>query len=104
MRLHRRNGKIYAFQAVKREGRVTTRYLGRGLVALLAMDVHRFVRDRRQKIQNDHKIARQRLQTLDSASQQLRAATRALYCGVLYASGCHLNRRQWRRRRGVQEA
>lgn len=104
MRLRRQCGNIYAFQPVIREGRATTVYFGSGLVAQLALDVREFVRNRRQTIQNDHQRARQRLQTLDGAARQYQAAIWTLFSGSLYAGGCHLNRRQWRRRSGPQQA
>lgn len=98
-----RNGRTYAYRSVRRGGRVTSRYLGSGSLALLwemvgrhdAMAGAEERAERREARQAEAERGRALIDRLDRRADAGIAAAVA----TLEAAGCHRHKGQWRRRR-----
>jgi hypothetical protein len=98
MALIRRGGCQFFIRSFRRNGRVTSRYLGSGEAALEAARVHTEARSRTE----DRRRARSEELALwsqfDVAITVLCDLNRAHARAAMYAAGFYLHRRQWRRR------
>jgi hypothetical protein len=95
-----RNGRPYLYQSVRRGGRVTSQYLGRGTDALLIAGLEA---DRRDWENLDRQQARSELKEIDDlerALDELAEHASSLASDALIAAGYHLHHRgEWRKRR-----
>jgi hypothetical protein len=99
MALVYRNGRIYSYKSVRRNGRVTSEYRGSGELAVLigALDAEE-ERDReakREELRSERVALESAERSLTEYFERVEDLTRA----ALHASGLHQHKRQWRRRR-----
>jgi hypothetical protein len=99
----RRKGSSYYYRKERSGGRVKSVYVGTGLIASLGADL-----DTREKAKKDaereafrHEVERQNV--IDSQIDEVCRMTEMLTRAALIASGFHLHRGQWRRRRNGKE-
>lgn len=95
-----RNGRPYLYRSVRRGGRVTSQYLGRGedalLIAALEADGRDWKRFDREQARNERKEFDDLEQALDERAERARDLARE----ALSAAGYHLHHRgEWRKRR-----
>jgi hypothetical protein len=94
-----RNGRAYAYQSVRRNGRVTSEYQGSGSIALLRRSFETIVREQKDA-ERFHRQAEQ--ESLQAAEQHLIDyfdRIEELVRDALLAAGYHQHKRQWRKRR-----
>src|SRR5512135_404663 len=98
MALVRRGGCQFFIRSYRRNGRVTSRYLGSGEAALEAARAHADsrTRDEARRLARAEELAR--WGAFNSAFAVLCRLTRAHRRATMYAAGFYLHRRQWRRR------
>src|SRR5271166_3304195 len=95
-----RNGRPYLYRSIRREGRVTSQYLGRGKDALLINALEIIQREDRENERHQERIERKQLDDLEQALDELAEQARDLASKALSAAGYHQHHRgEWRRRR-----
>ncbi len=90
-----RHGQRVYYEKVRKDGRVTSRYWGSGLLAEIQADRTEEAHDRRGMIaalKAEHRVD-------DALLHELTAAVEACATAALLAAGCHTHHRTWRKRR-----
>ncbi len=95
-----RDGRLYYYDKRRVDGRVVSRYVGRGLEAQLAENMNELARLEREELREEkkrrHKIDRE----VDAHVRRTVCAVRLLTDAAMLATGYHKHKGQWRRRRG----
>jgi hypothetical protein len=95
-----RNGRPYLYRSIRRGGRVTSEYLGRGGDALLIAALETIERDERDFDRWQARSERKQLDDLERTLDELVGRARDLACEALTAAGFHQHDRgKWRKRR-----
>ncbi len=98
-----RGGQSYYYTAERVNGRVVKQYVGTGMVATLAAQLHASTRTERAATAEDHRQVRAELESLDAALAPLYELADVATVAALVAAGYHRPKRgPWRKRR-VQE-
>ena len=100
-----RNGRPYLYQSIRRGGRVTSQYMGRGEDALLIGALRDIDREERDYGRHQEREERKEAADLDQALDELAEQARTLAREALSAAGYHQHHRgEWRKRRGNRTA
>jgi hypothetical protein len=95
-----RNGRPYLYRSVRRGGRVTSEYRGRGEDALLIDALETIERGERDGDLRQQRSGRKELDDLERALDELAGRARDLARDALTAAGYHQHKRgEWRKRR-----
>ena len=94
-----RNGRPYAYESVRRDGRVTSSYRCCGEVAEIIAEFEAVNRRKAYVKKENERWEREFLETADRAQTDYFDLVEDLARAALYASGYHLHKRQWRKRR-----
>jgi hypothetical protein len=94
-----RNGRMYAYRSIRVGGKVTSRYVASGP---LALSLAALAAEEQAQAQADRALRRQ-LRELDQATAALAAGVLAEVGAVLEGVGYHRPGRHWRKRRGHRE-
>jgi hypothetical protein len=96
-----RNGRPYLYKSIRRGGRVTSEYLGRGEDALLIDAIETIDRDERDYERHREREERKESNELERALDELAEQARNLAGQALISAGYHQHHRgDWRKRRG----
>ncbi|GAA4416734.1 hypothetical protein GCM10023187_48450 [Nibrella viscosa] len=99
MGLEIRNGRPYYYRKVRRDGKVTSEYVGSGTTAeYAALLDERDYYDREEQRQQDRQ-QREADRTADLELLNLERTLNELFTAVAVASGYHKVKRQWRKKR-----
>lgn len=94
-----RNGRPYAYESVRQDGRVVSTYRCSGKTAALIAEFEALNRQRAFVKKDNERWERDFLETSDRALTEYFDLVEDLARAALYASGFHLHKRQWRKRR-----
>lgn len=101
MAICQRGKKLYLYRSVRRSGRVTSEYFGRGALAEVEAGLAEDRRFRRQM----RAWYRQQVQTAGRLTRAFRQAVQQFTDATLYAHGLHRpNGGPWRKRRRIRHA
>lgn len=100
MALVYRNGRPYLYKSVRKDGRVTSEYVGSGQTALLIGRLDAIERDDREEERRQAKADRQDADDLERALDDLAGRARDAARAALIAAGYHQHKGQWRKLRG----
>ncbi len=100
MALVYRNGRPYLYRSVRRGGRVTSEYLGRGIDAQLIAALEADERDWKRFDREQALSEREQVEDLERALDELVERARDLARDALTAAGYHQYKRgEWRKQR-----
>ena len=103
MALVERNGRPYRYRSIRRGGRVTSEYLGSGLMAALTVNMDEEDREKKAEARRVESGEREALAALERDLEELCEQARVLATEALKSAGYHQHARgQWRKRRGEQ--
>ena len=94
----------YYYRSVKKQGRVSREYYGKGQFVELMAQIHAEQRQARQATAAALKAERQQLADLDATLDRLDALAEAVSVVLLEDAGFHRHKGQWRKRRAHDEA
>ncbi|VTR91697.1 Uncharacterized protein OS=Singulisphaera acidiphila (strain ATCC BAA-1392 / DSM 18658 / VKM B-2454 / MOB10) GN=Sinac_7637 PE=4 SV=1 [Gemmata massiliana] len=98
-----RGGQSYYYTAERVNGRVVKQYVGTGMVATLAAQLHASTRTERAATAEADQRARAELEALDAALAPLYELADAATVAALVAAGYHRPKRgPWRKRRAQE--
>ena len=94
----RGNGRYY-YEKVRENGRVVSRYIGKGVASLLFDAANEQARFERQEVLRERRARVTKDREIDGVVRELKQRSRALTETILIASGYHKHKGQWRRKR-----
>lgn len=98
-----RNGRPYLYRSIRRGGRVTSQYLGKGEDALLIDSIETIERDDKDYQRHQERSERKELDDLERAIEAMAEHARDLAREALNAAGYHQHHRgEWRKQRGYR--
>ena len=97
-----RNGRSYYYEKKREDGRVVSRYIGRGIASKMCEALNEERRWEREEMRAERRRQKALDREIDIAIRNLTARTKLLTEAVLVASGYHKHKGQWRRRRGFK--
>jgi hypothetical protein len=95
-----RNGRSYLYEKRRENGRVVSKYIGKGLASQLVESINEEQRLERELLRSERLVQKALDREIDTAIRELSAKAKVLTEAVLVASGYHKHKGQWRRRRG----
>jgi hypothetical protein len=95
-----RNGRLYYYEKKRENGRVVSRYVGRGLAAQLAESVNRMLRIEREELREEARKQAALDREIDRRIRQSALVVKLMTETTLVLAGFHKHKGQWRRRRG----
>jgi hypothetical protein len=98
-----RNGSSYYYRKERSGGRVRSVYVSKGLIAGLAADVDGIEREKKETEREAFRREVKKQDAIDAQIDEVCHMTERLMRAALMASGFHLHKGQWRRRRNGKE-
>ena len=95
----RRGGRQYYYRKVRRGGRVTSEYVGRGDIATLTALLDEERRAERQEQREAERRLREEAEHIDRRLAQIGDTLRSLTAAMLEQAGYHRHKGQWRKQR-----
>jgi hypothetical protein len=98
-----RNGRYYYYDKVRENGRVVSRYIGKGLASKVIEATNEANRFEREEMREERRRQKALDREIDLTIRGLSAQAKTLTETVLVVSGYHKHKGQWRRKRGQKE-
>lgn len=98
-----RNGSSYYYRKERSGGHVRSVYVGKGMFAALAADLDVIERDKKETEREAFRLEVKKQNEIDAQIDEVCRITESLTRAALIASGFHLHRGQWRRKRHGKE-
>lgn len=98
-----RNGSRYYYRKERSGNRVRSVYVGRGAMASLTAQLDELERDEREEKREALRREVEQQDAIDSQIDEVCRMTEQLTRATLIASGFHLHKGQWRRKRHARE-
>jgi hypothetical protein len=95
-----RNGNYYHYEKVREDGRVVSKYIGKGIASKLCEAMNEEKRWEREELRLERRKQKILDHEIDATIHDLSTHAKALTEAVLLASGYHKHKGQWRRKRG----
>ncbi len=90
---------MYYYDKVRENGRVVSKYIGKGIASQLVEAINAESRFEREELLRERIVQKAVDREIDTVIRELAAQAKVLTEAVLVASGYHKHKGQWRRRR-----
>lgn len=98
-----RNGRSYYYDKRREDGRVVSKYIGKGIASKVVEATNEINRLEREELRLERVRQKALDREIDTFIRDYTARTKELTEAVLLLSGYHKHKGQWRRRRGQKQ-